>query len=208
MRQARQTVERPVDELQEDVRLVAVWEAMAEHFLDTETRQDIPYTARVAGEAGLSVDEAFAVWSYDVSPAVAMNVLCVAGEWAGWDRASLIRRIREKRVPEHRRKPRAAHRRKPGQWLSIERCMEVLVAAGTDDAGQSQMVRDLRLLANHYFDFVPQDLTELDGPTRRRLWSLFPDPFLHIFRPALLWGEFRPAEARIRKAIDSISDLI
>ena len=65
---------------------IDVWVAMADHFLDTETRHDIPFAALRCVEAGLSSVEARSVWQHEVEPAVRFNVWDVAGEWACWDK--------------------------------------------------------------------------------------------------------------------------
>jgi hypothetical protein len=82
----------------EDPRRIEVWLAMADHFLDTETRHDIPLTAMRCVEAGLSVAEARDVWRYEVSPAVWPNGWSVAGEWDFWEREWLLGTIQEVRT--------------------------------------------------------------------------------------------------------------
>jgi len=46
----------------------AVWIAFADHFLDTETRQELPWAALAAVEAGHSVEQARGIWSVEVRP--------------------------------------------------------------------------------------------------------------------------------------------
>lgn len=107
---------------------VAVWMAMAEHFLDTETRESIPRTAEVCVQAGLSVAQAREIWQHEVSPALYANLWSVAGEWAGWDEPWLVQRIRASR--RRLRGPlgylvyRAQVQGLHDVWLEIERCME------------------------------------------------------------------------------------
>lgn len=57
----------------EDPQRVDVWVAMADHFLDTETRHELPRTALACLEAGLSAAEARDVWYYEVSRARASS---------------------------------------------------------------------------------------------------------------------------------------
>src|SRR5262245_40531383 len=95
-------------EITEDPRRVAVWTAMADHFLDTETRHSVPFTALRCLEAGLTSEEACDVWRYEVTPVVGMNLWSVAGVWDGWDEAWLIEQIR---------RARASNRLGPVRWL-------------------------------------------------------------------------------------------
>ena len=66
-----------------DTNRVDVWEAMADHFLDTETRQDLARTAWRCVQAGLTVEQAARIWRDEICPAVGWNLWQVAGEWAG-----------------------------------------------------------------------------------------------------------------------------
>jgi hypothetical protein len=63
----------------EDTARIEVWLDMANHFLDTETRQAIPLTALCCLKAGLSVAAAREVWCFEVSPVVSCNLWNVAG---------------------------------------------------------------------------------------------------------------------------------
>jgi hypothetical protein len=191
----------------EDPQLIRVWVAMADHFLDTETRQDIPVTAWRCVQAGLSLEDARQVWQFEVSPAVAFNAWDIAGEWAGWDHQWLVRRIRKFRE-RYRRRP-------PGvfQWLcyrirvhfmhsvsvSIERCIGALMAVPA--AGREQLAQDLASLAQHYFDFCPSDLSALPPDDRARIVALYPDPFRWLMAPALVSGEADAADRRVRAAL-------
>jgi hypothetical protein len=47
-----------------DPKRIEVWVAMADHFLDTETRHDIPLTAMRCIDAGMTFSEARRVWRY------------------------------------------------------------------------------------------------------------------------------------------------
>ena len=90
-----------------DPATIAIWVSMADHFLDTESRPDLPLTALSCVEAGLSAAEARAVWEHDVAPAVGLNLLSFAGEWAGWDHDWLVARIEQ---------VRARWWNRPGPW--------------------------------------------------------------------------------------------
>src|SRR5437868_3440784 len=106
-----------------------LWEAMADLFLDTETRYLIPSVAGRCVRVGLPVGAARDIWRYEVTPAVVHNSWDIAGAWACWPRDWLVETIHAKR-------------RRPGVcaalvyflsapliepvWQAIERCMTAL----------------------------------------------------------------------------------
>jgi len=195
-------------EIVEDRSPIEVWVAMANHFLDTETRQDIPLTAMRCVEAALSPMEARHVWQHEVSPAVGFNLWVVAGEWAYWDRDWLVERIER-----HRRSWR--QRTRFVKWLgdcmridparcvctSIERTMDFL-AAVPDAGDREQACRRLAFLAQHYFDFCPADLATVDPSEAEKIRSLYPEPFVYTMEPVLSAAEARLADARVRAAFE------
>ena len=195
-----------------DPRRIEVWVSMADHFLDTETRQDIPLTAMHCIAADLSIAEARDVWRYEVSPAVGLNLWSVAGEWIGWDRDWLIGRIDLLRKRWSNRpgtlrwlRYRIRVHLNHAVWRSIERCMEALLQIESR-ALRERMSGDLASLARHYFDFCPDDYSILEGGARARLRSLYPEPFLHVVAPATLPGELWIAARRVRIALESGAD--
>lgn len=108
-----------------------VWVALADQFLDTETRAWIPHAARVCVEAGLTPERAFEVWAYEVTPALWPNLWSVAGEWAGWERSWLCARIRRHRTRAswwryaiYRGRVQGLH----AVWREIEACLHELAA--------------------------------------------------------------------------------
>ena len=180
---------------------------MADHFLDTETRHDIPLTALRCVQAGLSTAEAGEVWRYEVSPAVGFNVWDVAGEWAAWDRDWLVERIERLRRAwssrpgtgrwlRYRIRVHLMH----GVWQSIERCLAALLEISSS-VDREQMARDLAFLAHHYFDFCPRELASLQDAERARIRRLYPEPFQHMMAPALVRGEAILADQRVRAAL-------
>src|SRR5262245_41546245 len=192
----------------EDPRRIDVWVAMAGHFLDTETRHDIPLTAMRCVEANLSTVEARDVWCYEVSPAVAFNAWDIAGEWAAWDREWLLGRIRRVRSRwSNRTNPlrwflyRARVHFTHRVWLAIERCMDALLEVRSLEE-RDLMSTDLAYLGRHYFDFCPDDPANMDDATRKRLLALYPEPFRQIMAPALVTGEAALADRRVRVALD------
>ena len=177
---------------------------MADHFLDTETRHDIPLTALTCVRAGLSTAAACDVWRYEVSPAVAFNLWNVAGEWAAWDCDWLVERIeRQRNRPgmwgafRYRLRVHCLH----GVWQAIERCMDTLWALPSP-AEREQWCKDWTFLARHYFDFCPKPLASLAPADRRRIASRYPEPLLRLLGPALVPGEAHAAEQRLRCALD------
>lgn len=195
-------------DIADDPRRIEVWVAMADHFLDTETRHDIPLTAMRCIAADLSIAESRDAWRYEVSPAVALNLWSVAGEWAGWDRDWLIARIdRRRRRWENRPgtlrwlRYRIRVHLMHGVWRSIGRCMEALLKNESRDE-RERMSEDLASIARHYFNFCPDDYSTLDEATRVRLRSLYPEPFLYLMAPAALPGAVWIADQRVRIALE------
>ncbi len=66
---------------------------MSEHFLDTETRHQLPATALICVEAGLLDEEIERTWRYDVAPVLGPNLKSSAGEWRGWAADEITQRI-------------------------------------------------------------------------------------------------------------------
>jgi len=192
-----------------DPALIAVWVSMADHFLDTETRQDLPRTALCCVEAGLSPAEARAIWQHDVSPAVGFNLFQVAGEWAGWDRDWLIARIEQVRRSCWHRPGLWRALRWPmplmgGQWRAIEQCIDFLQSVPTAPARQ-RAAADLAILAGHLFDFCARDLSGLTEEERQRVRRLYPEPFNTLLGSALLSGERVAAARRMQLAVVGVA---
>lgn len=198
-----------MSEVHDNPRLVEVWVAMADHFLDTETRQDIPLTAMRCVEAGLSVAEARDVWRYEVSRAVGFNLCDIAGEWAYWNREWLVERIERLRrrwdnTPWTARTLRYYLRAgiMDGVWRAIARHMEALLGFEGHEA-RAQAASDMAMLARHGFDFCPADFGALPEDTLERLRALFPDPFMHAMAPAFVTPvEEGVARRRVKAALE------
>ena len=80
-----------------------VWEALSEFFLDTNLQED-DYK-RIAGELARSPYSEAQLWEilrFEVYPACHLNLLCVAGEWAGFGDDWLMERV----APRCGRRPR------------------------------------------------------------------------------------------------------
>lgn len=70
-----------------------VWLALAELYLDTDVTLYYDHIAEVLAASPYSLAELRAILYDEVHPALAANLLGVAGEWAAWDEAWLIQRI-------------------------------------------------------------------------------------------------------------------
>lgn len=192
----------------DDPRRVEVWCAMADQYLDTETRHEIPRTARLCLEAGLDTAQAHDVWRFEVTPAVAFNVMQVAGEWAYWDQAWLVARIRRKRRSLLHRKPglrELVYRLRGGGldqvWRAIARAMGTLAAA--PPAERAAIVAALGLLTRHAFDFAGPDPAALTSALRAQVRALYPEPWRTIMAP-VMYGEDARAEERVRALLASL----
>jgi hypothetical protein len=198
-----------MSESNENARLVPVWLNMANHFLDTETRQDLPITAWCCVQAGLSVTQARAVWQHEVSPAVGFNLFCIAGEWAYWDEDWLIEQIRRCKVSLWHRpgRWRSISSWLPplmsGQWLTISRCMQLLQAI-PEASERKRTTDDLARLARHAFDFCPEDLSTLEPGARQTLRQLYPEPFDSVMKFAFYGSERTQARARVARALSKM----
>lgn len=190
----------------QDPPLADVWVAMAEHFLDTETRHTIPMTALCCVEAGLSTASARDEWRSHVVPAVGFNVLLVAGEWAMWDRRWLLDRIASLQA----RGPLARGiggllrvRHVDGVFEATSRMIDVLRTA-EDSAAQRILCQDLEALARYYFDFCPRAWTDVEVGRRREVYRTF---FLDAIAPALVQGEAEEADSRVKAALGDAARL-
>jgi hypothetical protein len=199
-----------MNETHPDPLMIAVWVKMADHFLDTETRQDLPLTALCCVQAGLSGAQARNIWQHEISPAVGFNLYCVAGEWAYWDRDWLIERVQRAQLSCWNRPGLWRRLRAPispplgGDWLSIERCIELLQTI-PGAAERERMARDLARLARHLFDFCPEDLATLENEERARLRRLYPSPFSWLMESALLRSERKGARRRVQRALEGVT---
>ena len=178
---------------------VSVWNAMADQFLDTEARPDIPQVALRCLDAGYDVEQARDIWRHEVTPAVAFNLYDPVGEWAGWNEEWLVKRILDRRGHWDSR-PGAAGVlfywlrawMIDGVWRAIAACMRFLAAAPPER--RQQLVDDLQLLADHRLDNVPRAIPE---ERLAELAALERDVFEPVFRPALLPTERWSRDRRV-----------
>ena len=68
-----------------------VWEALSELFLDTELDEtDFQRIAMCLAESPYGIGELEDILRFEVLPKLKWNLMCVAGEWAGFDRDWLV----------------------------------------------------------------------------------------------------------------------
>lgn len=162
-----------------------IWSALAEHFLDTETSQDIPTSALLLCQARLSIEEAGRVWRYEVTPAVWFNLWDIAGEWAGWDAGWLSDRVKSKRgrwpnTPGplaylvYRLRVHCADQ----VWREIERCMQAYLAVPVE--ARTALHTDLHWLAAHFFDMATGAEKRPPGD-RDRIGKVYTEVFAPVF---------------------------
>jgi hypothetical protein len=73
-----------------------VWNALSELFLDTELQsEDHERIAKILAASPYSDQKLEAILRFEVTPVLKANLMCVAGEWAGFDEAWM----REKMTP-------------------------------------------------------------------------------------------------------------
>lgn len=160
-----------------------IWQAMAEHFLDTETRHLIPYTAWLCHHFVLTDHEITAIWAHDVTPVLFWNLYNIAGEWAGWDAQWLVSQIERKRRARLRGTTQ-------GWWLyrlQIGRSHPILTAIlacrmlywHTQDDQRERLHQSFFWLAKVYFDM---HAGQIDVPADE-LKTIFHTQFLPIFKP-------------------------
>ncbi len=81
------------------------WEALSDLYLDTDTSLSRQWRAQILAASPYSLDELEHILIEEIHPACRANLLCVAGEWAGFDmewlEARILRRSRS-RWPFHR----------------------------------------------------------------------------------------------------------
>lgn len=84
---------------------IPVWVALSDLYLDTDVTLSYDHIVRTLAASPYPLDALHEMLMYDVHPALYMNLMSVAGEWAGFDETWLLERIEAVR-----RQPRWRHR--------------------------------------------------------------------------------------------------
>lgn len=74
----------------------AVWKAMADLFLDTDTSLHYDYIARVTAESPYTLEELEEIFLTEVAPVLEFNLLDIAGEWAMFDDEWVVESIAQR----------------------------------------------------------------------------------------------------------------
>ncbi len=182
--------------------------AMAEHFLDTETRHLLPYTAHACVLAGLDPEQVRSLWHEDIAPVVGINLLSPAGEWAGWNGDWLLQRIRERRTRGHtwwgRWRNRWSRRLLPvnrGDLEALSRFVAALSEA-SDPVLRDQMLADMQWLGRCFLGMT-MDAPEPSAADRQRLLHCYEASFKSALAPALLDDESNVGAQRVRAVLAS-----
>jgi hypothetical protein len=81
-----------------------VWKALSQFWLDTELQEsELNYIVRVIAESPYCIEEVQAIHRNEVAPAVGVNLVGVAGEWAGFDDQWLAVQCHENALRSHGR---------------------------------------------------------------------------------------------------------
>ena len=114
------TLGHPADDLQNRL---PVWVAMTDFYLDTELADEaISMIARVCAVSPYSIEELERIMFCEVWPAFVPNLMCVAGEWAGWPDDYVRERVLECYKPRRYR----SWRWNPFKRLFCERWPEIV----------------------------------------------------------------------------------
>lgn len=181
-----------------------VWKAMAEHFLDTETRHQLPYTAWVCVEGGFSLEESYAIWCREIIPVVGPNLLSVAGEWAGWNDHDLLTEARAMQQKRRVWSYPCLRRLVASEWTTIAACYEVLKRAPSADVRLHQQ-RALEAAARHLVDFVTPDPAALPSEIRSELTAFGLENVWSLLSPALHVEEHPPARERLGRVFETLA---
>lgn len=73
-----------------------VWQALSDLFLDTDPSLSLEWRARELAKSPYSIEELEEILIREVYPACRGNLLCIAGEWAGFDMDWLEGRIQSR----------------------------------------------------------------------------------------------------------------
>lgn len=176
----------------------AIWESMADHFLDSDTRDQVPHTALLCLRSGLSIEQAREIWRHEVTPAVCFNLYQVAGEWGAWDREWLLQRIAQKRRRGRGWLANLLYRAEVGfnhaVWLQLESCMRLLSPlADQERAAMADVLSKLAVL-----DGVPA-LSESLGRAIAAAYAHPPRAYHNLAHVSEVLGHFQRVPAWVNR---------
>ncbi len=105
-----------------------LWIALADLYLDTQSDLFVPNIVRCASDGGFSLAEVEHILRWEVRPALYLNYLNLAGEWAGWPSDWLKNRI----LGSMRSRPSlliGKNRFMPEEWPEIHAAMAARTSA-------------------------------------------------------------------------------
>ncbi len=70
-----------------------VWVALSDLYLDTDSRLNYVYIARVLADSNFSIEELHAILLEEIAPVLEQNLLQVAGVWDGFDEHWLVEQV-------------------------------------------------------------------------------------------------------------------
>ena len=172
-----------------------LWEALADQFLDTETRHWLPRTAWLGVKSGLPWESISQCLHHQVAPAVAPNLLDIAGEWAGFPQDWLFSQIRACQGPTS--VSRTVMADLANLWEALGRLFVYLGSASEDELPLLEGMAELALekrwtrchrLFDHLKLFMVRDWTEVCAAQRL---------VQEVYRPLLIHpGDPTPEESR------------
>jgi hypothetical protein len=132
-----------------------VWEAMADLFLDTETRWSIPFVARRCAESGYDDEALERIFWGEIFPEAIPNLLQVAGDWAmlALPEQALINRANHGSIPWLTR--RAHGWMVQHSWLAAREVTKWL--RELSDEERQLRVKALDLLGRRFFEEPGRD---------------------------------------------------
>lgn len=150
--------------------------ALANQFLDTETRDSLPTVALACLDAGWDLVRTRRAFFHEIVPLVGHNLWFAAGEWGGWDESWLVGEARS------RHEARAgfgvvgeavARALVPGAsatWSSLERFHRILEAAAPTE--RRVLAEAHAYCAGVYVDLYERDIAYLSDAAREALRSI------------------------------------
>jgi hypothetical protein len=163
-----------------------VWLALADLFLDSDARPDLPRLALTLASSGYDELELSGIWQGELTPPLHTNLKVVAGVWGAWDEAWLFAELeaRGPAPPGSDLKHRARVGGTEAHFQTVLSLRRELLALPEADWEAQTALRTW--VAQVYF--WPHSFGQAPQPRVQGLWELFLalEPY---FRPLLVKGE-------------------